>query len=107
MLHNFGIGWRDLFEKHIDYAITSLPETSVSKIERYRGMLRIEFKASNAHLQYILDSFSYKIERESARTCEKCGAYGLRRFDDLLQETMCMCLPCYTLTVDEILNKTE
>lgn len=107
MIDNFGIGWRNVFEKHLDYAITSLPETSISRIERYRGMLRIAFETPNAHLQYILDSFSYKIERESAKTCEQCGEYGLRRFDELLEEPMCMCLRCYTLTVDKILNNTK
>lgn len=107
MLNEYGLGWRNLFEKHLEYVITSLPDISISRIERYRGMLRITFNTSNAHLQYLLDSFSYKIERESAKTCEMCGAYGLRRFDDWIKEPMCLCLPCYTLTVDDILNNKK
>lgn len=107
MLNSFGSGWRNLFEKHVEYSITSLPETSVASIERYQGMLRIKFITVNPHLQYILDCFSYKIERESAKTCEKCGEYGLRRFSEWLEEPLCLCLPCYTLTVDEIITNKD
>lgn len=107
MLNNFGIGWRNLFEKHLEYAITLLPDISISSVERYEAMLRIKFYTSNEHLQYIVDSLAYRIERVSAKTCEKCGVYGLRRIDEWLEEPMCLCLSCYTLMVDEILNNKE
>lgn len=105
MLNNFGTGWKTLFEKHIEYAVSVLPDVYVESVQRYKGMLRITFKSSNEHLQYILNCFSYKMERESAKTCEKCGKYGHRIFDERLDEPMCMCLDCYVLTVDSIISQ--
>ena len=107
MLNNFGIGigWRNLFEKHVEYSITYLPDTTISSIERYEGMLRIKFHTPNEHLQYILNSFAYKIERVSAKTCEHCGAYGFRHKNEWFSEQLCLCTPCYVLHVDDIISK--
>lgn len=107
MLNDFGSGWSTLFEKHINYVVTSLPEVKLSSIERYKAMLRVKFETSNEHLQYVLDCFSYKIERESARTCETCGGYGFRRFSEWLIEPLCLCTQCYTKHVDAIISKQK
>ena len=105
MLNEFGTGWSNLFEKPIEYAITSLPDVTLSKIERYKAMLRVTFTAENEQLQYILNCLSYKIERESARTCEVCGEYGFRRFSEWMVEPLCLCTPCYVKHVDNIISK--
>lgn len=107
MLKEFGTGWSNLFEKHLEYAKTFLPDIKLVKIERYKAMLRITFETPNEHLQYILDCFSYKIERESARTCETCGNYGFRRFSEWLSEPLCLCTPCYVKHVDDSISKQK
>lgn len=105
MLNEFGLGWRNLFEKHVEYVITSLPEVTLLSVERYKAMLRIKFDSPNEHVKYLLDCFSYKLERESARTCEICGNFGLRRIDEWLSEPLCLCTPCYVKRVDDILSE--
>lgn len=105
MLNNFGIGWRNLFEKRIEFITEFLPEISVSSLERYNGMLRVKFTSTNEHIQYILDCVSYKIERDSVRTCELCGRYGFRRNDEILSESLCLCTTCHVKYVDDILTK--
>ena len=107
MLKEFGTGWSNLFENAIKYAITSLPDVTLTNIERYKAMLRVTFTTSNKDLQYILDCLSYKIERESARTCETCGSYGFRRFSEWLSEPLCLCTPCYVKHVDDSISKQK
>lgn len=104
MLNNFGVGWIRTFEKHLDYVTKFLPDISVISVERHKAMLRIKFSAPTEDLQYVLDCVSYKIERESARTCEMCGGLGVRRFSEWLQEPLCLCTTCYALHVDAILS---
>lgn len=107
MLNNFGSGWRDLFEKHLEYVSTFLPDTTLSSVERYKGMLRIKFTAPNEHIQYLLDSFTYKIERDSARTCELCGNYGFRRDSEWFSGQLCLCTPCLIKHVDSIVSQQK
>jgi formylmethanofuran dehydrogenase subunit E len=105
MLNNFGLGWRNLFESHVEYVKTSMSQVNILSIERYNAMLRIKFETGDVHLQFILDCFAYKIERDSAKTCEHCGEYGFRRFGEWLQEPLCLCTPCYVKHVDSILSQ--
>jgi len=105
ILNKFGTGWKELFEKRLEYVNNVIAPDSIKNIERYRAMLRIKFESLDNDLQYVLDCVSYKIERESAITCERCGSYGSRRLSDLLPEPICLCLTCYTLEVDTILSE--
>jgi hypothetical protein len=105
MLNNFGLGWRNLFESHVEYVKTSMSEVNILSIERYNAMLRIKFETTDEHLQFILDCFAYKVERDSAKTCEFCGEYGFRRFSEWLKEPLCLCTPCYVKHVDSILSQ--
>lgn len=105
MLNNFGIGWRNLFEEHVEYVKNSITGVTVVSVERYKAMLRVKFQTEDKNLQYILDCLSYKIERDSAKTCEHCGEYGFRRFSEWLQEPLCLCTPCYVKHVDSIISQ--
>lgn len=107
MLNNFKTGWQSLFEKRLVYIKTLLGDSVVITPERYTGMLRIKFETSDENMQYMLNCVSYKIERESAKICEHCGKYGVRRFDEVLDEPICLCLDCYVLTVDSILSQQK
>lgn len=101
MLDKFGTGWRRVFSKRLNAMLDKLPDISVIAVERFRGMLRIEAKALDNDVQYIVDCVTYKIERESVNTCEECGNHGIRR-DAHIPEMMCLCWKCYALKVDAL-----
>jgi hypothetical protein len=105
MLNNFGLGWRNKFEKRFEYVLTSLNNVSLTRVKRYKGMLRSKFKTDDNELQYVLDCVSYKIERESVTVCETCGDYGRRRITKWLSEPMCLCIPCYVKLVDDLISQ--
>lgn len=101
MLNNFGTGWREAFITPINSMLTLLPDVSITSIQRFRGMLRIEAAALDKDVQYLVDCVTYKIERESVNTCEECGNHGIRR-DAHIPEMMCLCWKCYALKVDSL-----
>lgn len=105
MLDNFDTGWRNTFEPYIQYLITLFPEARLENVSRHNGLLRIKLVGTDENMQYILDCVTHKIERDSARTCEKCASYGLRRLSEHLDEAKCLCFTCYVHEVDSILNK--
>ena len=106
ILENFGKGWRDKFEDKLNALFEKLPNITLESIERYKGMLRINIQSLDKHTQYIVNCVTYVIERESVRTCEYCGAYGFRRqHDEWMVETKCLCLPCYTIEIDNTLSQ--
>jgi hypothetical protein len=66
--------------------------------------LRVKLEAPlDKSIQYIVDCVTYKIERESALTCESCGKHGKPKID-MLPEKMCLCWKCYALEVDAIMS---
>lgn len=103
ILKDFKTGWQEAFEKRIQALVRVFPNVKLTNINRYHGMLRISFQAldNSEDTQYILDCVTHKIERDSARICENCGGYGIRR-DSYLQEKMCLCWKCYALEVDAL-----
>jgi hypothetical protein len=106
ILEKFGKGWRDKFEDKLQTLFSKLPDITLNNIERYKGMLRINIQSLDKGTQYIVDCVTYVIERESVRTCELCGAYGFRRqHDEWMLETKCLCLPCYTIEIDNTLSQ--
>lgn len=107
ILDKFKTGWQNTFEKRLTYIDSVLAPGSIKSIERFRGMLRVKFETLDNDMQYVLDCVSYKMERESVRICENCGEYSFRRFEEYLEEPMSLCLRCYTLLVDELLNKNS
>ena len=106
ILENFGKGWRDKFEDKIQTLFNKLPEITLKNVERYRGMLRINIEALDKDTQYIVDCVTYVIERESVKTCEHCGIFGFRRHhEEWMVETKCLCLPCYTIEIDNTISQ--
>lgn len=105
ILDKFKTGWQEAFERKIQALVNTVPNIKFLSAERYHGMLRIKFEAldKSEDTQYILDCVTHKIERESAKTCEKCGEYGTRR-DSYLPEKMTLCWMCYALEVDALSN---
>jgi len=104
MLDTFETGWRNTFTPYVEYVLQLFPNVRVESVERYKGMLRMKLLGDTPEIQYILDGFSYKLERDSAKLCEKCGKYGIRRSEEYLSEMQCLCITCYVHTVDSILN---
>lgn len=103
MLTKFRQGWRFKFEDIIMGLFTLYPDATLVSEDRFSGMLKIKFKGLDNHSQYVLDSVSFKIERDSATTCEQCGDRGTRRKNlELLPEVMCLCWTCYALEVDSV-----
>lgn len=105
-----GTGWREKFNERLEIAFKLFPSTSVDSIQRYQGMLRIKLIAIDKDIQFVLDSITYKIERESAKICESCGSSGRRITDKtFLSETKCLCWKCYAIEIDsmELHNKSK
>jgi hypothetical protein len=100
ILYNFKQGWINTFEKRIENVLNTFPSTRIETLIRYHGMLRITFKDDNEQIQEIVDAVSFKIERESAKTCEGCGKMSGRRREEYLAEKMCLCWECYALEVN-------
>lgn len=89
---NISSGWHN----HIETIYDMLPElsfcTGVDLIERKNGMLRIIFSRSDlttTSQEFILKSIEYKIERLTAKVCEECGQYGVRRTELPIIKTLC------------------
>lgn len=98
-----GNGWKEKFNEKLKIVFKLFPKTSVDSIERYQGMLRIKLFALDKEMQFILDSVTYKIERESAKICETCGKAGRRITDKTyLSETKCLCWKCYAIEIDSM-----
>lgn len=108
MLKQFGTGWQEKFNKRLESINKLFPEATLNTASRYHGMLRLDFSAPSDDIQYLLDCVAYRIERESAKTCELCGNNALRRTGDpRLPEPKCLCMPCYALVLDEYLTHGE
>lgn len=100
-----GKGWINLIDK-VNVIVNKLQLTQIKSINREHGMLKIKFDdILDKDLQYVLDSLSYKIERDSVRTCEECGAFAQRRKD--LEITLALCTTCYTLKYNDMISSTS
>lgn len=105
-LETFGTGWYQKFENRLESLKRVFPQVRIERIERFSGMLRIYVSAADPDIDYIAKCVTYKIERDSARTCELCGKAGLRRLrDERLSVGMCLCITCYALELDRILTQ--
>ncbi len=102
---NIKSGWHNLLDKV--YVISELlPFAKIIDIKLRYGMLQVIFESSlDKHEQYVLDSISYKIERESARICHECGTSGFRRKD--IAESPCLCTTCYTIQYNEMMESVS
>lgn len=103
VITNIGSGWHS----HIETVYAMLPELSfcsgVYLIERNNGMLRVIFSRTNLTSpaqDFILKSIEYKIERETAKVCEDCGLYGVRRTE--LPTVKTLCTRCYAFEYSKL-----
>jgi hypothetical protein len=99
MYDTIGNGWKDAFQNKINKFISAFPDSKIISLQRDNGLLKVKFDIQNDDLQFIADSVSYKIERESARICENCGLRA-RRVDEFLLEKKCLCWKCYATEID-------
>lgn len=97
-----GKGWNVLIEKV--YSIQNkLSFAIVTSITKEHGMLKINFQDPlDNDLQYVLDCIAYRIQRQSARMCELCGAYGESRKN--LPEIQYLCTPCYAIKLSDVME---
>lgn len=101
ILKKFGIGWYNLIEKIYTAQYQLRFSTHISAIERSNGMLQVRFDKSltSDEQAFILDSIEYRAERLSAKICEECGKYGLRRTE--LPTIQTLCTTCYAIKYSE------
>ncbi len=103
VITNIGSGWHS----HIETIYAMLPELSfcsgVYLIERKNGMLRVIFSRTDLTTpaqDFILKSIEYKIERLTAKVCEECGQYGVRRTE--LPTVKTLCTRCYAFEYSKL-----
>ena len=103
VITNIGSGWHS----HIETIYAMLPELSfcsgVYLIERKNGMLRVIFSRTDLTTpaqDFILKSIEYKIERLTAKVCEECGQYGVRRTE--LSTVKTLCTRCYAFEYSKL-----
>ena len=103
VLKNIGSGWHGLIETV--YAILSQLSfcDGVEQVEQKNGMLTVRYVRSDLttpEQEFILKAVEYKFERLTARICEECGLYGLRRTE--LSKTKTLCTSCYAHAYSEL-----
>jgi len=103
VLNNLGSGWHNLVEQV--YAIQNQLSfcDGVYVIERKNGMMNVIYSRSlltTPEQEFILKSIEYKFERLTAKLCEECGQYGIRRTE--LPETKTLCTKCYAFTYSKL-----
>ena len=98
-------GWNKLIDKV--YAITELLTfATVAEVNIRHSMLQIIFEPTlDKHQQYVLDCIAYKIERESALTCQDCGISGVRR--KALPGSPNLCTACYAIQYSDYVESVS
>ena len=103
VLNNLGSGWHSLVEQV--YAIQNQLSfcDGVYIVERKNGMMNVIYSRSlltTSEQEFILKSIEYKIERLTAKVCEECGQYGVRRTE--LPEVKTLCTRCYAFEYSKL-----
>ena len=103
VLNNLGSGWHSLIEQV--YAIQDQLSfcDGVYIVERRHGMMNVIYSRTSLttpEQEFILKAIEYKFERLTARICEECGQYGIRRKE--LPETKTLCTRCYAFAYSSI-----
>jgi hypothetical protein len=99
-------GWHNLVD--ITYDIPSKlqlqPTTYVECLDRRYGMLYVKYHIFDAYTdvdKILLSAIENKLERLSARRCEKCGKTGIRIKKDI-PVCQCLCAVCYAVLYSEL-----
>ena len=103
VLNNLGSGWHSLIEQV--YAIQNQLSfcDGVYIVERKHGMMNVIYSRASLttpEQEFILKSIEYKFERLTAKLCEECGQYGIRRKE--LPETKTLCTRCYAFEYSKL-----
>lgn len=109
ILNGFDIGWQEAFEKRLSYLKELFPELKYKTPTRHNAMLRVEADLKDDPLgQQVIDNVLYCIERDSAKTCEACGNGGRRiTKEEYFDEPKTLCITCYALILDEIIQALD
>lgn len=93
-------GWNSLFDT-LENSLKYLTQAvSIKEITTRYGMLSVIFdEAEDPHLTYLLNSLSFKLERDSVRVCMSCGNKAIRR-KNLNNEVYCF--PCWVHTSNQV-----
>lgn len=95
-------GWHKLVDKVYDIADV-LPFAKIKDVIMYYSILKVIFETPlDKSEAYVLYSIQYRIERDSARVCQECGAYGIRRVH--LPDKPRLCTVCYTLQYNNMME---
>ena len=101
-----GTGWSRLLDMVDEVLLYLGDKCIVTSVTRHNGMLRIEFaNTTNTGQDHIQDAIAYRIERMSAKLCENCGRYGLRRTE--LPTIQTLCTSCYAIKYSEMVDQTS
>lgn len=99
-------GWHNLID--MAYLIPSklqlYPITYVEHLDRRSGMLYVKYHVFDEYSQLdkiLLSAIENKLERLSARKCEKCGNNGVR-VKEKIPVCQCLCTTCYALMYSEL-----
>jgi hypothetical protein len=103
VFNNLGSGWHSLIEQV--YAIQDQLSfcDGVYTVERKHGMMHVIYSRTaltSPEQEFILKAIEYKFERLTAKLCETCGQYGVRRKE--LPETKTLCTRCYAFEYSEL-----
>lgn len=98
-----GTGWHNTIDQvyAVQEQLSFCP--GIYLIERKNGMLRVIYKRTdltNQAQEFILSSIEYRFERLTAKLCEDCGVFGLRRTE--LPEVRTLCTRCYAFAYSNI-----
>jgi hypothetical protein len=103
VLNNISSGWHS----YIETVYNLLPELlfcpGIYLIEKKNGMLRVIFSRTDLttpEQEFILQCIEYKFERSTAKVCEECGQYGVRRTE--LPEVKTLCTRCYAFEYSKL-----
>ena len=105
VLNKLESGWHNLVEQVFEIE-KQIPFCSgIAEINRTNGMLIVRFVRAdtlNEYQRFILDAIEYKLERISAKLCEGCGEYGVRRKE--IPEVQSLCTVCYAFKYSEVFS---
>lgn len=103
----FDKGWDHLVER-VNSVLEVLPFAKVESLGYRHGMLSVNFTPlDNPTEQFILNSISYCLERESVKVCELCGATNSIAIRKSLTPRKILCLRCYAFTLSDLSEKEE
>lgn len=103
---DIGEGWSSILKQldEVHHELVGLDSYhGIQSIERHNGMMKVQFvlEIQDTHpMHFILNSIAYRLERLTAKICEKCGRYGFRR--TALTTVQTLCFDCYAIEYSDM-----